>query len=242
MKPEITICTCWDGRDYYPKEYINILYRMVERHTTVPHDWVIYVGPEAEGKTGGIDPGIRIVPTQMTSWWLVTKFWEPNPVGIETPSLLYLDLDIVILGSLDDLILFPSDHACSREYPRVHVPVGAELQAMGAKNMNANIGISLIRSNGGARVWEEYIKEGAPQWDPLVTHSRGNLPLAGQTIINNPKYGVKTDLFSDQWVCSYKYEVLKRGIPEDCRIVHFHGRPKPHEVMEKHSWIKENWR
>jgi len=235
---EITICTCWDGRDYYPVEYINKLYRAVQRHTTIPHDFVIYVGPESAGKTGGIDKGIRIVHVLMTSWWLVTKFWQPNPVGINTPSLLYLDLDIVILGSLDDLMLYRSDHACSREYPQAHVPVGEEVRAM--KRGNANIGITLIRNNGGAKVWEEYVKAGSPMWDPLITRNRGQLPLAGQTIINDPKYGVKVDLFPDNWVCSYKYEVLKRGIPNDCRIVHFHGRPKQHEVPNL-QWIKDNW-
>lgn len=242
MNADITICTCWDGRAYYPREYVNILYRMVQRHTTVPHDFVLYIGPEAEapGKCDGIEPAIRIVPAKMTSWWLVTRFWQPDPPGIETKSLLYLDLDIVILGSLDDLIRFPSDHALSREYPTGHIPIGAERQAMRAEN--ANIGITLIRNNAGAKVWEEYIKAGSPQWDPLVTRSRGALPLAGQTIINDPKYGIQKDLFPSDWVCSYKYQVLKRGIPADCRIVHFHGNPKPHEVRDREPFVRENWR
>jgi hypothetical protein len=239
MKPEITIGTCWDGRTYYPIEYINILYWAVRRHTTIPHDFVLYIGPEAVGKTDSLDTGIRVVPTKMTSWWLVTKFWEPNPVGIETDSLLYLDLDIVILGSLDDLINFPSDHACSREYPLEHTATGEEIKAM--RRENANIGISLIRHNAGARVWEEYVKAGSPQWDPLTVRARGELPLAGQTIINNPKYGVTVDLFPDNWVCSYKYQVLKRGIPDDCRIVHFHGLPKPADCMRE-PFVRDHWR
>lgn len=241
MKPEITICTCWDGRDYYPREYVEILHRMVERHTSVPHDFVLYIGPDAEapGKCDGLDPAIRIVPVGMPSWWLVTKFWQPDPPGIRTKSLLYLDLDIVIIGSLDDLISFPSEHALSHEYPTGHIPVGEEVQAMHAGN--ANIGITLIRNNAGAKVWEEYLKAGAPTWDPLSKCSRGSLPLAGQTIINSPKYGIKKDLFPSDWICSYKYQVLKRGIPKDCRIVHFHGLPKQAACMHE-EFVKEHWR
>lgn len=241
MTPDFTIVTCWDGRDYYPREYINILYRMAQRHTTIPHDFVLYAGPEAEkpGKLDGLDPAIRIVFTGMPSWWQNAKIMQPDPVGIATKSLLFLDLDIVILGSLDDLIRFPSDFALSMEYPTGHIPVGAERQAMRATN--ANIGIMLIRNNGAANVWGEYIKAGAPTWDPLTTRNRGALPLACQTIINDPRYGIKKDLFPSDWVCSYKYQVLKRGIPADCRIVHFHGVPKPHQVLAQHAWVKENW-
>jgi hypothetical protein len=240
---DFTVVTCWDGRDYYPKEYINILYNMVERHTTIPHEFVLYAGPEAEkpGRCDGINPAIRIVFTGMPSWWQNAKIMQPDPIGIGTKSLLFLDLDIVIIGSLDDLILYPSDFALSREYPTGHIPIGAEIQAMKADN--ANIGIMLIRNNGAAKVWEEYVKAGAPTWDPLKTGvaARGALPLATQTIINYPKYGIKRDLFPSDWVVSYKYQVLKRGIPEDCRIIHFHGAPKQAACMHE-LFVRENWR
>jgi hypothetical protein len=238
----ITVVTSWDGRPLYPKEYINILYRMVQRHTTIPHEFVLYIGGEATrpGACDGIDPAIRIVEIDAIAWWIMTRLWQEHPEGINTKSILCLDLDIVILGSLDAIMRFPSNHACSREYPTGHDAVGAEIRAM--RSGNANIGVSLIRNGGGAKVWEEYLRAGAPNWDPLTTRNRGALPLAGQTIINDPNYGIEKDLFPSDWIASYKYQVLKRGIPNDCRIVHFHGLPKPHHVIDKEPWVKDNWR
>ena len=53
--------------------------------------------------------------------------------------------------------------------------------------------------------------------------------------------GVAVDLFPEEWCQSYKLHYLRRGkLSDDCRIVAFHGRPKPHEVND--FWVKENWR
>ena len=232
--PAITIGACWDGRDYYPPEYVNRLYRACLRNTTIPFDFVLYVGPEAEkpGRTNAIDKAIRIVPVSLPFWWSQLKFWQPNPPGIRTDAILYLDLDQVIIGSLDDLIRYPSAHCYMKDFPSHACPPGRE--------HDANNSTALIRNNGGAKVWEEYVNAGMPTWDPFLYPGLQPLPLAGLSIMNDPKYGVKYDLFPENWICSYKLEVQKRGIPEDCRIVVFHGRPKPHEVDE--PFVKEHWR
>ncbi len=39
---------------------------------------------------------------------------------------------------------------------------------------------------------------------------------------------------------SYKWYVKKYGLPEDCRVVHFHGRPRPHEVRDE-PFMKKYW-
>lgn len=235
MPEKITIGACWDGRDYYPKEYVNNLYQMVRRNTAVPFDFVLYVGPEAEkpGVCSGIDPAIRIVPSGLPYWWAGTRFWQPAAEGIDTATILYLDLDVVILKNIDDIINYPSEFAVSREFP--------DTPAYSGFCNNGNLGVSLIRNNAGAKVWEEYLKAGIPTWNPLTTHNRGKLTLAIQTIVNEPEYGIKKDLFPVDWICSYKYQVLKRGIPDDCRIVHFHGQPKQNRCLHE-EFVKQNWR
>jgi len=231
---KITIGACWDGGPYYPVDYINRLYRSCLRNTTIPFDFVLYVGPDAEkpGRCDGIDKGIRIVPVGLPYWWSGLMFWRKDPPGIKTDTILYLDLDQVISGSLDELILFPSDHACMKDYPSFACPPGLENDAC--------VSTTLIRNGAGARVWEEYEKAGKPTWNPLI--EKGPLPMACQGIVNDPAIGMTKDLFPEEWVCSYKLWVLKKGLPEDCRIVSFHGRPKPHEVIEKEAWVMEHWR
>jgi hypothetical protein len=231
---KVTIGACWDGRDYYPVEYVNKLYRACFRNTTIPFDFVLYVGPEAErpGRIDDIDEAVKIIPVGLPYWWSGMKFWQKNPPGIETETILYLDIDQVIVGSLDDILRFPSEHACMKDYPSHACPRGNE--------GDINPSVTLIRNNAGIRVWEEYVKAGMPVWDPL-NGRRGPLPMATQGIINDPRHKIKKDLLPENWVCSYKMEVRGYGLPEDCRIVSFHGRPKPHACMHE-EFVKEHWR
>ena len=121
-----------------------------------------------------------------------------------------------------------------KDYPVARCPVGCET--------DGNTGIALIRNGAGEKVWSEYVRHGMPTWDPMDPYgSDRTLPLATMTIINCPRNGIAKALFPENWVCSYKLEVLKAGLPEDCRIVHFHGRPKPHEVIDREPWVKEHW-
>ncbi len=228
--PTVTIGACWDGRDYYPAEYVNILYNSVVRHTSVPFDFVLYIGPEAETKRDLINPKVQVVQVGLPYWWPAMNFWRKDPPGVKTDTILYLDLDQVIVGSIDDLINFSSDHACMKDYPSFLCPVGCEDDAC--------VAVTLIRNGAGAQVWDEYVKAGMPRWDPLDPHCAKPLRMAAQGIIKDCK--IKKDLFPGNWVCSYRLQVQKNSMPEDCRIVSFHGRPKPHECLDV-AWIRENW-
>lgn len=231
---EITVGACWDGRDYYPVEYVNRLYNSVLRNTTIPFDFVLYTGPEAEipGRTDAIDRAIRIVPTGLPYWWSGLSWWRKDLPGVRTDSVLYLDLDQVIVGSLDDLMTFPSDQAYMKGYPSDGCPHGCEREAC--------VSTSLLRKGAGVKVWEEYVACGMPQWDPIHPPANRALPVACQSVINDPKHGMTWDLYPESWVVSYKLWARQKGIAGDVRIVAFHGRPKQHECSEE--WIKENWR
>lgn len=227
---QITIIACWDGGEYYPPEYVNRLYRACLRNTTIPFEFVLYVGPLAEvpGRTAEIDRDIRIVPTGLPSWWCGMPIWKKDPPGIRTSTILYLDLDQVIVGSLDDLILFPSDLACMKDWPAGLYP---------DKEKDGCVSTTLIRNGAGSQVWDGYVAAGMPAYDVLTR--KGPLPMAAQEILNGAQYGVKKDLFPEEWVCSYKLEVLKNGLPDDCRIVAFHGQPKQADV--DFAFVRENW-
>jgi hypothetical protein len=231
-KSEFTIGACWDGRGFYSPEYVNRLYNSCLRNTTMPFDFVLYIGPEAEEKCEGINPAIRIIPVGLPYWWSGFVFWQYAPPGIETDILLYLDLDQVIVGSLDDLVLFPSNQAYMKGYPKHACPNGMERFTC--------VSTSLLRAGAGHKVWDEYERLGKPQWDPWNPPGDRLLPIGCQSILDDPKHGIKYDLFPEEWICSYKLQVLQKGLPADCRIVAFHGRPKPHEVADQ--FVKEHWR
>jgi len=82
------------------------------------------------------------------------------------------------------------------------------------------------------------VRVGKPTWDMRNASAGAVFRLCAQGWINNTK-AVKVDLFPENWVISYKLGVKDRGLPEDCRIVSFHGQPKPRDVRE--SWVMEHW-
>lgn len=52
---------------------------------------------------------------------------------------------------------------------------------------------------------------------------------------------IKTDAMWPGEIVSYKlHDVRKRGL-QNARIVYFHGRPKPPELIERHDWVRRQW-
>lgn len=228
---KVTICTNWDGSDFYPVHYIDRLYRACLRNTFHPFDFVVYTGPEAQGKTGSSEKAIQFIPVDAPYWWSKCWFWKDPAPGVNTETRLWIDLDVVIVGSLDTLIEWPSDFCCTRDYASWNAPAGHE--------NDANDGVCLLRGKAGLWAWEEYVKAGMPKWKPFdraIDHSP--LPLAMMTIIND--HPGCCDLWPQDVCASYKFTVKKSGIPKDCATVHFHGQPKQGEADE--VWIREYWK
>jgi hypothetical protein len=153
-----------------------------------------------------------------------------NRPWIKTDSILGLGLDCVIVGSLDDLIKFPSDLAAMKDYPSHSCPKGKE------KDMSGDV--ILIRNGSDRPLWNEYVRVGKPTWDLKNPPANKVWGMCAQGWINET-HAVHVDLFPENWVASYKLS-CQHGLPDDCRIVSFHGKPKPSEVNE--PWLNDHWR
>lgn len=232
MTPEITITAGWSGDALYSLDDVNKLIRGVRRNTDAAHEFVLYAGPEAQkpGKLDGLEPGVMVIPSEYPSWWVGMKGADPdNRPWIRGGSILSIGLDCVIVGSLDDLIRYPSHLAAMKDYPSHSCPPG-----MGK---DCSLEVMLIRGDADRPMWNEYVRVGKPTWD--MNQSAGKVfNMCAQGWINQTR-SVHVDLFPEDWVISYKLGVKDRGLPPDCRIVSFHGRPKPQETSE--SWLQEHW-
>ena len=232
MSPEITITAGWSGDALYSLDDVNKLIRGVRRHTTIPHDFVLYAGPDAQkpGKLDGLEPGVMVIPSEYPSWWVGMKGADPeNRPWIITSSFLSLGLDCVIVGSLDDLLRYPSQIAAMKDYPSHHCPQGME--------KDCSLDVMLVRGDADRPMWDEYVRVGKPTWD--MSQSAGKpFSMCAQGWVNKTR-AVRVDLFPEDWVVSYKLGVKDRGLPPDCRVVSFHGRPKPQETSE--PWLQEHW-
>jgi hypothetical protein len=214
----ITICCLKKGERYRPY-YVNILWNMVRRNVSAtPYDFVCF----ADDPTG-IDARIRTVglPYDAPKWWGKMGLYMPTVAGIKTERLLFLDLDVVITGPLDDLLNHPSDFAMARDWPSGTWPKGD------GRNDDGQSSVVLLKVGSSTRIWERYYQSGMPTADRF----------GDQEWINRVFHG-KMDLLPERFVKSYKLHKLAGDRIPDCSVVMFHGTPKPPDCG---GWVKELW-
>ena len=99
---QTVICIKWGTR--YGSDYVNRLFSMVKRNTKNPTRFVCFTDDAT-----GVDQGVEIRPLPSinipdhVSWtpWRKLSLWQ-NPLEDLSGDLLFLDLDLVVTGNLDD--------------------------------------------------------------------------------------------------------------------------------------------
>jgi hypothetical protein len=96
--PLTVACVHKTGGKYDRADYVGKLARAVERHLTLPHRFVCL--------SDGRHPDVEVIPLEKRwpGYWSKIEIHRP---GLFTGPLLYLDLDTVISGSIDELAAIP---------------------------------------------------------------------------------------------------------------------------------------
>jgi len=240
--PAVSVC-CVKWGTKYPSYYANRLRRMVDRHLTAPHDFVCLTDDPA-----GLDPDIRTIPlpdNYRGFWSKISLFrsdlFEPGR------TMLYLDVDVVIVGPLD--FLLEGD---------------APLTIIRGFSQNFGMNSSVMRFKAGAlpHVYERFAA------DPEGIVASGKYSTDQNWIQEQVPYAA---LFPPGRIVSYKRDMpshilpaakklnLDRWIkapfwmtvspPGDASIVVFHGKPDPDDVMDapygpwkRAPFVREHWR
>lgn len=239
--------------------YVNNLFQGVSRNLTLPHRFVCFTD-----STEGLDEHIeaRALPKNLpASWWLnrlhrsrkapvrqllsvpyrltqkrdlrpeiqddkartklpvdLVGWWNKLYLfkhGVLDGRVLYIDLDTVIVGSLDELASYSGDFCILRDFYRP-----------------TNYGSGLMSWKAGpavSAVWDRFVEEGLP-----------NVRRGDQAWIQKclPDADFFQDLYPGQTL-SYKLHCLKRPPLPGSRVICFHGKPRPHEVLDL-PWM-EAW-
>ena len=104
------ICIKWGTK--YGADYVNKLYGMVSRNITPPFRFVCFndntegIRPEVEWPD--LPPSDIVMPTNTLGKWPKSRLWNAQ-LGNVTGTVLFLDLDVVVVGSLDDFFSFGDD-------------------------------------------------------------------------------------------------------------------------------------
>lgn len=222
----LNVC-CFKWGTKYPAIYVERLYEMVKRHLSVPFQFHCFTD-DAAFPNGIAMPEEKIyihplIDTDFKGAWHQATIFKPD-IGLEGP-ILYLDLDIVIVDSIDDLVL--------QWVPR-----------KGEFIINKDWNLAGIY-NGSAFMFEAGAWPDA--WDALqqIKDNVKNQELGAQRFITD-FFRDKASFWPEGWIVSYKKHAVG-GYPEGSKIVVFHGEPKPHQAMwgwrnaPPEPWIIEHW-
>lgn len=238
------ICMKWGDR--YPSHFANRLWSMIRRHTRRPTRLICYTDDPA-----GLDPAIEARPLppielpQRVSRlpWRKISLWAPTLPGVEG-DVLFLDLDLVITGAIDDFFDFkPESTFCVIE---------------NWTQMGSGIGnTSVYRFRVGAH---PYLYDQLQHEPEKVLAKYPN----SQTYISR---NIREKTFwPAPWCQSFKHTLMPRWplnfvlsvpLPPTTKVVAFTGRPDPDEARDgrwkapwykkfyKHvrptPWIAEHW-
>lgn len=206
---------CINADNYLGKgvEYVNILANCVARNIS---DKTVYKFICFTDTPQGIDIDVDIRPLPvdgLDGWWNKLSLFKEGlfPDG---DRILYLDLDTIITSGLDDIVKYDGEFAILRDFIRQE---GCQSSVMAWP----------VKSNAWI-IWDAWVNAGMPKTD------EGDQKWIEKMV--NPDF--LQDLFPNCFV-SYKLGATT-GIPKNCRMVIFHGKPRPHEITD--GWIPKVWK
>ena len=220
---------------------------MVMRQTARPTRLVCYTD-DARGITGAVEtyplPPIELPEYRRWFPWRKISLWQKELEGI-SGEVLYLDLDVVVTGGLDDFFDYKPGHFCvARNWTQPNERIG---------------NTSVYRFQVGSHTY---------LYDRIMSDCEGVLAKHrnSQTFISREIEDM--EFWPDGWCLSFKHSLLPTWpmnlfkaaeLPPGTKVVAFTGKPDPDEAMEgrwphthwyhafyKHvrptPWIAEHWR
>ena len=207
----MTAVVCIKAGPKYPTDYANKLFRAVRRNG---HEGSFYCLTD---DTAGLDADIVALPVSplCQGWWhkIYLFSWDH---GIDA-RLLYLDIDMVITGSLENFLSYDGAFATGSRFNKPN---------------EINSTIMSIPGGYGRGIWTTFTR--------FRTRAMRSFRLDSEFIeaVNGPKTERWQEMFPGQLV-SYKKHVMGRPLPKGARVVSFHGKPDPEDVDD--DFVKRCW-
>ena len=215
-------CVCYGKK--YSVEYVQKLYNMVQRNTTLEHNFFIFTDNMEMEIDGHVN--IRTFPETLNGWWNKMQLFRPDTLDGDT---LYMDLDVVITGNID----------CFFNYE-------PEADFIGMNDFNPD---TKIFNSSVFKFKPEAMK--SKLWQPFTDDRTKWLRYSGdQNVISDLIIGHPgTRSFPDSWTQSYKwYDRKGRRYHKgkwtfehngESLVTVFHGEPNPHQ--SDMDWVKKAW-
>lgn len=222
------VCLKWGTK--FSVDYVNNLYSGIARNTSV--DFTFHCFTE---NSDGILDGIVVhdLPNNnLSGWW--NKLWlfsEELPLP-EGSRVMFFDLDTIVTGNIDDIL----NYGCPQDMVGLvnfYYPPGFAS------------GLMMWKHGTQTHIWERFKQNPS---SAIAVSPDGDQEWTAR---NLTQYEQWQNLFPNR-IYSYK-KSCSTGLPEDARIVCYHGTPSIIEsftktvrnsngVWEPQEWVKEYWR
>ena len=217
------------GKKYGP-EYVNKLFAMIDRNISLPFEMTCFTDDSK-----GIDEKIRIkhLPKLSLPDDAPERGWNKlstlqKDLGGLSGEVLFLDLDVVIVGSLDEFFTYPAEFAIIKD---------SKLK----KAVTGNSSVYRFKIGQHEDVLEKFKTDFKTV---KKTHRNEQAYLSLEIHKKN-----MLSYWPDEWCPSFKYHCMKPWplsyffdavIPERAKIIIFHGHPEPHEAIAgiTHKWYR----
>lgn len=211
----------------YGPEYVAILADMIARNATQLEEFAIWcVTDKPEELPEGVN-AIAADPSIPPSYWAKLQLFSPLMPWAPGERVVYFDLDVCITGRLEDLVerkgiirdwnwpCFNSsvmvwDHG---EHWVAWSDFSPLMLAAPGKVVPAHL-LPAGQPNGGDQEWLTWLDQSGEDPDTW-------------------------EILPDSWCLSYKAHA-QAWPPNDCKVVVFHGKPKPADIAE--GWVPQTWK
>lgn len=217
----ITIACVLRSGGIYTPEWVAKLQRGVARHLSMSHRFVCLSDVDLPATIERI-PLVNDWP----GWWAKLELFRP---GLFDGTVMYLDLDTVVVGSLDAIATYPHRFTMAHEFYRPEFLCSTAMAWTGD--------YSFI-----PEAFAAYPKWFAARYDAVLPDGRigDQAYLEDCMVANEERADTFRDLFGERSIASYKVHGCQDAPPPDAAVVAFHGNPKPHQIDT--GWVPREWR
>ncbi len=225
------VCLKWGRR--YPAEYVNRLYRGVSRHLRAGFCFICFTedasGILPEVQIRNID-ALAAAEHMRRSVWLKLALLHPR--AELQGRCLYLDLDLIILDSLEAFFSRPG------EFYIIHNWIERRKLFLRARPDIGNSSVFRFEAGKLPEPLERYLA------DP--EHAQRSFPTE-QAFLTHV-VGARKQYWPEEWVRSFKYHcrpifplnwIMCPRLPGKVRILGFHGRPDPDQAIA--GYVGRKW-
>lgn len=231
-------CVCVIHGDRYPWIYVERLWNMLCRHLTTQPRFHVFTESSRSVPEQLIRHDLQEWPgisNSRRAWWYKMQMFDPRH-GLGT--VLYLDLDVVVCGSLDWV-----QHLDHRRFWAIRD--WRCLWRPGWRGINSSMMFWDTQKFSG--IWSGFLALGLSQ---ACGRYHGDQDFLTEIVDKS-----HLSYFPEQMIRSWRWQIRDGGmdprsrqslrpgagsiIPPDTRVMVFHGRPKPHEVSD--PVIQQHW-